>query len=483
MCTVVVDRGAAKSLTSGDTVVLIGEDTHVDFHSALGTLQSRGLGDAWGLKAALFEHATCALFYTDSYQDAAKLPQRPSTRRPPARAARRTIIEHCRGQSCHKPQTYDILSRPGIPTKRRTPQPVHDDAAKHNPLTEKNKHHKTMACSPTTTARKKARTPVNPLVGPLLTDFYQISMAYTYWKHGRHERPAVFERAPAREPRRARRARRRRSGRRAGCTSGRTPSAASSRSSAASRSASATWRISRSRTTTSSTCGRCCRAPRTSSSNGSEASTAPRSRSTPCARARSSSPSAPRRRAARRRAARGRSRRSSRRCPLLRIHGPLAIAQLLETTLLNLVNFASLATARVDAGAALAPNRAARALREARSETTARRRENAETTQVTTNAARMRLAAGPDKKLLEFGLRRAQGPDGGVSASRYAFQGGFDGTSNVLAGRLFPDLPVSRKRRCFKGHSPYRSRARTATPSCRATSRATSSTATASSAA
>ena len=229
-----------------------------------------------------------------------------------------------------------------------------------------------MACSPTTTARKKARTPVNPLVGPLLTDFYQISMAYTYWKHGRHERPAVFERAPARDTRRARRAPRRRSGRRAGCTSGRTPSAASSRSSAASRSASATWRTSRSRTTTSSTCGRCCRAPRTSSSNGSEASTAPRSRSTPCARARSSSPSAPRRRAARRRAARGRSRRSSRRCPLLRIHGPLAIAQLLETTLLNLVNFASLATTRVDTVAALAPKRAARALREARSETTNR---------------------------------------------------------------------------------------------------------------
>jgi nicotinate phosphoribosyltransferase len=58
-----------------------------------------------------------------------------------------------------------------------------------------------------------------------------------------------------------------------------------------------------------------------------------------------------------------------------------------------------------------------------------------------TNGARMKWIAGEDKKCLEFGLRRAQGPNGAVTASKYSYLGGFDGTSNVYAGYLF-GIPV-----------------------------------------
>lgn len=91
--------------------------------------------------------------------------------------------------------------------------------------------------------------------------------------------------------------------------------------------------------------------------------------------------------------------------PLLRVRGPLAQCQLLETGLLTIVNFQTL---------------------------------------IATKAARIVAATGARDSagaVLEFGLRRAQGLDGGLSASRAAYVGGCAGTSNVAAAERF-GIPV-----------------------------------------
>lgn len=54
----------------------------------------------------------------------------------------------------------------------------------------------------------------------------------------------------------------------------------------------------------------------------------------------------------------------------------------------------------------------------------------------------MKLKAGPSVKCIEFGLRRAQGPNGALTASKYCIAGGFEGSSNVYAGMLY-GIPIS----------------------------------------
>ena len=87
--------------------------------------------------------------------------------------------------------------------------------------------------------------------------------------------------------------------------------------------------------------------------------------------------------------------------PILRVQGPIMQCQLLETVLLNCINFQTL---------------------------------------IATKAARIVQAANGDP-VMEFGLRRAHGVDGGITASRSAYVGGCSSTSNVIASKLY-GIPV-----------------------------------------
>lgn len=88
--------------------------------------------------------------------------------------------------------------------------------------------------------------------------------------------------------------------------------------------------------------------------------------------------------------------------PILTVRAPVMQAQLVETAILNILNHQTL---------------------------------------IATKAAKVRYAA-KDDNVMEFGLRRAQGPDAGIYGARAAIIGGCNSTSDVLAGQMF-DIPVS----------------------------------------
>ena len=115
--------------------------------------------------------------------------------------------------------------------------------------------------------------------------------------------------------------------------------------------------------------------------------------------------------------------------PLIIVEGPLGIGQLLETTLLTLVNFPSL----------IATNDS----RMVRAAATSQRLTDSGSNNNNNKDSTVRFSQQrKEPKCIEFGLRRAQGPDGGFSASKYASVGGFVGTSNVQAGKVL-GLPVA----------------------------------------
>eukprot|EP00826_Nyctotherus_ovalis_P024014 TRINITY_DN1851_c0_g1_i4.p1 TRINITY_DN1851_c0_g1~~TRINITY_DN1851_c0_g1_i4.p1 ORF type:complete len:242 (+),score=62.03 TRINITY_DN1851_c0_g1_i4:77-802(+) len=91
--------------------------------------------------------------------------------------------------------------------------------------------------------------------------------------------------------------------------------------------------------------------------------------------------------------------------PALTLEGPLGAVQIIESTIINLTSYPTL---------------------------------------VCTNAVRMRVAAGRKTKMIEFGLRRGQGPVGATMGAKYAIMGTFEGTANTLLGFLSKgEIPIT----------------------------------------
>ena len=133
------------------------------------------------------------------------------------------------------------------------------------------------------------------------------------------------------------------------------------------------------------------------------------------------------------------------RVPLLTVTAPLGIGNLIETTLLTLINYPSLVTTNASRMVVAARGQF---WEETAGSNPPRSGSPPRSAKETKRKSMQLTEGGPadftrrKPKCVEFGLRRAQGPDGGFSASKYSHIGGFHATSNVLAGKIL-NMPIA----------------------------------------
>jgi len=142
------------------------------------------------------------------------------------------------------------------------------------------------------------------------------------------------------------------------------------------------------------------------------------------------------------------------RVPLIVVEAPLAVGQLLETTLLTLVNYPSLLSTNSARMVRAAQQKSVPSRRDPTRKSILFRRDKTASSDDSSapNSGAAASSAASAASLpsqcykvpvcIEFGLRRAQGPDGGFSGSKYSVVGGFVGTSNLQAGKLCEGLDV-----------------------------------------